>query len=671
MKELAFLLSLKNNLSAPLGKAQKSVEAFANKSTAAFARIGVGVAALWATLTGAKGLIGPAEQVQAALDNLSIRNVGTEDLDKMYQAAQRFSTAYGKSAAEFITSGALIKKELTRLSDGELPRATVAINTLAVATKSSVEQATGYISQMASTYRKTASEIGNVPFAEMMASKAAYMAQHFGTSLDEINALVKAANGAGTKRGVGMDEQLAVLGTLGQAKGDGGSYDAFLQNAIRGGRQLGLSFTDAQGKMLQFPDILQKLQAKFGNTIEGNVKAQATLNRAFGEGAKVLTAAWGQADKLRQHMRDMGNTQGLDKATEMAAKMASMWERVDKVWERIRVAVGMRLIPAIMPLIDYAINAGTRFAKWLDMFPNIARWVGYIALSTLALGAAGAATNIIIGVSQFVWVGLTAIWKLATVACRALMWAINLKARAMQIATLATVAYNAVMRILRTGLLVGAIAMRGMGIATMFAGTGLQFLMSPITLIILAVAALAAGVWYVVKHWDELTTALMNTEAFQWVMDVAEKVGRVFAVLWQVIRVGWGMVVEYFSGLSPVEAFTGFVDTIGNVFSGLWDYLMQSFGKTYNWIVTKLNKIPGVNIDLKPVGDAAPTSPTMPGPAGLNAPQLERGGIAKAMTSGSGNKVTDNSRQIGQVNIYPQNGETFDSLMESRELAAG
>ncbi|WP_427192627.1 phage tail tape measure protein [Serratia marcescens] len=694
MKELAFLLSLKNNLSAPLGKAQQSVETFAKKSASAFKQVGAGAIGLWGVAEGVKGMLGPANEVQQALNELSTRNVGADALDKMYQSAQRFSTAYGKSAAEFIASGTLIKSELTSLSDSELPRAAVAINTLAVASKASAETAAGYMSEMANNYRSTVREMGNVSFADMMASKGAYMVQNFGTSLDDIRELVKSSKGTGTQYGAGMDEQLAVLGMLSKTQGTeaGGIYDSFLKSAVEGGKALGLSFTDAQGKMLQFPDILQKLQTKFGDTIEGNVSVQAKLNKAFGEGAQALTAAWGQADALRKHMRDMGNTQGLDKATEMAARMANIWERVDKVWERIRVSIGMRLIPAIQPLIDYAINAGTQFARWLDMFPNIARWIGYIVLGTLALGAAGAAANIVVGVSKFVWMGLTGIWKAATVAVRALWWVLNLKARALQIARIAAIAYGATLRVLRAtllavtmafrvsaavawlqraGLMATTLAMRAYGIATMFAAVGMQILTSPITLVIVAIAALAAGVWYAVRHWDELKAALMDTQAFQWVMQVVTVVGAVFGSVWRLIKAGWARVVEYFGGTSPVEAFMGFVDAIGNVFSGLWDWLMQSFGKTYNWIVEKLNMIPGVDIDLKPVGDAAPAVSGLAGPAGLNAPQMERGGIGKTLTSSTQSKVTDNSRHVGVVNVYPQNAETFDALMESRELAAG
>ncbi|MGL5421906.1 MAG: phage tail tape measure protein [Serratia fonticola] len=696
MKELAFLLSLKNNLSSPLGKAQQSVEDFAKRSAGAFEQVAVGAAGLWGVAQGVKGLLDPANEVKRALDELSTRNVSTDSLDKMYRSAQQFSTAYGKSAAEFIASGTIIKSKLAGLADTDLPRAAVAINTLAVATKSSAEQAAGYMSDMANNYSSTVRQIGNVPFAEMMASKAAYMAQNFGTSIDEIRELVKSSKGTGTQYGAGMDEQLAVMGLLSQTKGTegGGIYDAFLKSAVEGGKQLGLSFTDAQGKMLQFPDILQKVQAKFGDTIEGNIKAQDALNKAFGDGAQALTAAWGQADALRKHMRDMGNTQGLDRATEMAAKMANIWERVDKVWERIRVAVGMRLIPAITPLVDYALKAGETFGQWLDMFPNIARWIGYIALSTLAFAAAGATANIVLGITRFITTGLMGILG----GLKAVLMAVG--------GAFAALSAPVILLIGLFAALVIAVVKFWHPIKAFITGFISGFgeasgALAPLEPLFNAIGTVASWVWEQVKTlfgwFTNLLTPIQYTESelasvtsagasfgrivagaiglilapIGWVIDACRWLDQAFIDTWTAIKLGWEVTVAFFKGLSPVEAFTGFVDTIGNVFSGLWDYLLESFGKTYNWIITKLNKIPGVNIDLKPVGDAAPNVSGVAAPAGLNAPQMERGGIGKAISNGSGNKVTDNSRQIGQVNIYPQNQQTFDSLMESRELAAG
>lgn len=49
-----------------------------------------------------------------------------------------------------------------------------------------------------------------------------------------------------------------------------------------------MSFVDATGKMLPMGDILQKLQSKYGQSIEGNVKAQQALDAAFGGGADVI-----------------------------------------------------------------------------------------------------------------------------------------------------------------------------------------------------------------------------------------------------------------------------------------------------------------------------------------------------------------------------------------------
>lgn len=637
MKELQFMLSLKNNLSAPLGKAKQSVQDFANTSQRAFKQVGIGVAGLWGVGKSIQGLLGPAHAVQGALDELSTRDVGSEALEKVYRSAQRFSTAYGKSAADFITATTAIKSQVLGLTDAELPRYATAINTLAVATQGSADQAAGYLAQLSSTFRREVTAMGNVPFAETLASKTAYMVQHFGADLAKMQAMVSASKGMGTRMGVGIDEQFAVMGQLGGqlGTGAGGAYEKFLGNAIAGGKALGLSFTDAGGRLLAFPDILDRLQHKFGANIDGNVKAQAALNKAFGQGAQALTAAWGSADKLRKHIRALGDTKGLSRVTDMAGKMSDSWARLGQVWTRIATAIGMALLPVFAPLTDTAIAAGAQLGKWLEMFPNIARVIGYVSMATLTFAAAGALANIVMGVSRFILVGWTGILKVARVAL---------------------------------------VAFR---IAAIAAGLGVWLLTSPIGLIVLAVAGLAAGVWYLVTRWDSLKAALMDTAAFRWVMDIAGQVGALFVSLWDSIRLGWQRVVAFFAGLSPLAAFAGFAGAIGKVFSGLWDALKSAFGNTYNWIVEKLNHLPGVNIALQPVGEVGLPSTGLPAdataglaPAGLTAPDMPVGGISRTITHNQ-QSTTQRGTQVGTVNIYPQNGETLDTLMQSRELAAG
>lgn len=728
MKELSFLLGLKNNLSAPLGQAQKSVQQFAKSSQDAFAKVGVGVAGLWGVVTGVKSLLSPAHQVQQALDELSTRNVSTQTLDKVYQEAQAFSTAFGKSAADFISSATIIRSEIGGITDGELPRYTKAINTLATASKTSAQDAANYMSEMANNFQSTAKTMGNIPFAEMMASKSAYMVQNFGAGLAEMQELVKSSKNTGTQFGIGMDEQFSVMGMLNMTKGTegGGIYDAFLKSAVEGGQKLGVSLTDAKGQMLAFPDILDKLQSKFGKTIEGNIKVQNALNSAFGDGAQALTAAWGQADKLRQHIHQLGNTQSLDRSTEMAMKMTDMWSRLGAVWERMRVSLGMRLLPAISPLVNKVVEIGTKFAKWMDMFPNITRWLGYITLGVLAFGAAGAITNIVLGVSRFLWMGLLPLWKVGAGVLALLTGKMNLMSKA-------GIAMTNIFKWLRVGfgaVRAGAIAAAG----------GFAAITWPVLAIIAVIAALVVAV---VKFWQPIKAFITGfiegfsdafdalapispafsligdaisyvwqgvKDLFGWFSDLltpiqytkdeldgATNAGRSFgqnvaaairlmmlpidlvvqgiSKLWGMmsetidnVKAGWNDLNDWFGNFSFSDAFVKIGDDIMAVFEGVWNWIKESFAGIYNTIASGLNNIPGISLDLIPAPGSESQLPTAPG-AGIGA--VVGAGIGKQIASQSASGTPTKKTDIATVNIYPQNQETFNSLLESRELDAG
>lgn len=463
-----------------------------------------------------------------------------------------------------------------------------------------------------------------------------------------------------------------------------------------------MSFVDATGKMLPMGDILQKLQSKYGQSIEGNVKAQQALDAAFGGGADVIKKLYGQQDKLNRSITELGRNDGMKRAQEMAERMAEPWERIKATFFAIRVAIGNTLIPILSPLMNRIADVGTKFARWLDMFPNIARWLGYITLGVLSFGLAGAAVNIVMGVFGFTMTGLAAIAKVLGGAWKLLLWTLNLLRPSLLTTRIGLAAlwiqskllalWTGVCRIAlaawNIALKAGAIAMRVYGVATMFAGAAMQFLMSPITLIIAGLALLAVGVWYVVTHWEELAAAVMNTAAFAWVMSVAEQVGQVFARVWQSITDGWAVVVDFFAGLSPLATFEGFAQIIGGVFSKLFDVLKSTFASTYNWIVEKLNKIPGVNIDLKtvspPAAAAVPANAVIPdsaaGSSKLNSPSvltgnrinadIPRGGLMSQVKTDRKTTV-DNRKSWGDTYINAPNGITPAQLAEWQELNAG
>lgn len=735
MSHLDFTLSLIDKLTRPLKTAQSSLSGFAEKSQASFTKIGIGAASIWAVVRSIQGVTGPAYEMNAALSEVGAKGVAEDTLNKLSSSALRFSMRYGKSAVDVVNSSYAIKGAMLGLADQDLPRVTVAANTLAAGVKASGEEAGEYMGAMASRFNRELSSLGHVQFAEQLAGKTAYMVQNFGVKMQTMQELMEGTKNAGADFGVSMEEQFAVLGTLSRTMGteSSGIYEQFLRSAPAAAQKLGMSFVDATGKMLPMGDILQKLQNKYGQSIEGNVKAQQALDAAFGGGADVIKKLYGQQNQLNKSITELGRNDGMKRAQEMADRMAKPWERIVATFYAIRVVLGNTLMPILTPLMNKVAAVGAKFARWLEMFPNIARWIGYITLAVLSFGLAGAATNIIMGVFGFTMLGLKGIAVLLGGAWKALTWTLNLlrpsllatriglaglwiqsKLLAMWtgVCRVALFAWNGVLK-------AGALAMRIYGAATMFAGVAMQLLTSPITLIILGLAALAAGIWYAVTHWDELKASIVETDAFQWVMSVIGDVGQVFADVWGSISQGWDNTVAFFLGLSPVAAFEGFADTIGNVFSKLFDILKNTFASTYNWIVEKLNKIPGVNIDLKttetpegvrvpaPVSVAVPAQNIMPqgattaraqaaqaqvpvsvpapGMAHTAAPTLSgkslvtgnkvsaavpREGLMKQVKSDSKTTITNN-RTSGDTYVNAPNGISPGQLAEFMEMQAG
>ncbi|HCJ7431211.1 TPA: phage tail tape measure protein [Citrobacter freundii] len=704
MSHLDFTLSLIDKLTRPLKTAQSSLSGFAEKSQASFTKIGIGAAAVWGVAQSIAGVVGPAYEMNAALAEVGSKGVAEDALKRLSGEAMRFSMRYGKGAVDVVRSSYAMKGAMAGLSDLDLPRVTIAANTLAAGVKASGEEAGEYIGAMASRFNAELSSLGHVRFAEELAGKTAYMVQNFGVKMQTMQELIEGTKSAGADFGVSLDEQFAVLGTLSRTLGTeaSGIYEQFLRSAPAAAEKLGMSFVDATGKMLPMGDILQKLQSKYGQSIEGNVKAQQALDAAFGGGADVIKKLYGQQDKLNRSITELGRNDGMKRAQEMAARMAEPWERIKATFFAIRVAIGNTLIPILSPLMNRIADVGTKFARWLDMFPNIARWLGYITLGVLSFGLAGAAVNIVMGVFGFTMMGLAAIAKVLGGAWKLLLWTLNLLRPSLLTTRIGLAAlwiqskllalWTSICRIAlaawNIALKAGAIAMRVYGAATMFAGAAMQFLMSPITLIIAGLALLAAGVWYVITHWKELAAAVMNTAAFAWMMSVAEQVGQVFAQVWQSITDGWAVVVDFFAGLSPLATFEGFAQTIGGVFSKLFDVLKNTFASTYNWIVEKLNKIPGVNIDLKtvspPSAAAVPANAVIPdsaaGSSKLNSPSvltgnrinadIPRGGLMSQVKTDSKTAV-DNRKSWGDTYINAPNGITPAQLAEWQELNAG
>lgn len=653
MKQLDFTLSLIDKLSRPLKQVQNNVTGFAEKSNAAFMRIGGGVLALAGAGMAIKGALSPAIEMYDALTDAAAKGIGSSVLKTVQRDALAFSTTYGASAVEFVQSTESINASIAGLTGNELPKVTKVANTLAFALKSTAADTAEFMGQMYGNFSAEAERLGKVQFAEQLAGKMVYMRKTFGTEMATIKDLMEGARGVGTNYGVGLDEQLAVLGQLSRTLGTEASsaYEGFMTGAIDGATKLGLSFTDATGKMLSMPEMLIKLQGKYGKSLEGNLKAQAELDAAFGDSSAVVKQLYGNVALLQRNITELGGADGLRRTQEMATKMVKPWDRFVAILQAIKTVIGLTLIPVLYPLLNRLADMGQTFARWMQMFPNIARVVGYASMALLSFAVVGATVNIVMGVSKFIMLGLAGIWRVlasVTTTYTATLW----------LAQKAVVVWNASLAALRGILL--AVRM-----AAVLSGAAINFMSWPILLVIGAIALLAAGCYLLIKHWDTVKAAVMNTEAFKVVAGVVTWLAGVFASAWQFIKDGWNSFIALLTGFSPTQALGGMASGIISMFDNVWQVIKGGFLKSWNWIVGKLNKIPGVDISMAAESPPPLTSNTLS--TGGELKGIERGGISKSINSNT-KSVTDNSKKIGTVNIYPKETLSPGKLMEWQEL---
>ncbi|EBV3276283.1 phage tail tape measure protein [Salmonella enterica subsp. salamae] len=654
MKQLDFTLSLIDKLSRPLKQAQSSVTGFAEKSKAAFMQIGGGVLALAGTGMAIRGALSPAIEMYDALNDAASKGIDDQALKAVQRDALRFSTTYGASAVEFVQSTESINSAIAGLTGNELPKVTKVANTLAFALKSTAAETAEFMGQMFGNFSADAERLGKVQFAEQLAGKMVYMRKVFGTEMGTIKDLMEGARGVGTNYGVGLDEQLAVLGQLNRTLGTEASsaYEGFMTGAVEGAKKLGLSFTDATGKMLSMPEMLIKLQGKYGKSLEGNLKAQAELDAAFGDSSAVVKHLYGNVALLQRNITELGGSDGLKRTQEMASKLVKPWDRFVQILKAIQTVIGLTLIPVLYPVLNRLADMGQTFARWMQLFPNIARVIGYAAMALLGFAAVGAVANIVMGVSKFIMMGWKGVWKLLTAVTKidtAWTW-LNTKAK---------LAWANVMKSLRGILL----ALRMQAIMT---GTAINFMSWPVLLVIGAIALLAAGCWLLIKHWDTVKAAVMETSAFQACARVVAWLAGVFSTAWQFISEGWNSFIALLTGFSPSQALSGLASGIVSMFDNVWQSVKGGFLKSWNWIVEKLNKIPGVDISMANETSSLPLTVNNLSTGG-ELKGIDKGGISKSVSNNS-RSVTDNSRKINTVNIYPKEMITPGQLMEFQEL---
>ncbi|MGK3118206.1 phage tail tape measure protein [Pseudomonas corrugata] len=561
---LAFILSLQDKVTAPLGKVKMGFSELADQSEKHIKTIGLGLGGLTAGVVGIRESMEPALEVNRALGDVRSLGVAEDALSALNARSLEFAVNYGENAQEFVASAYLIEGAIKGLAGNQLAVFTNTSNLLAKATKTDAETMGEYVGTLYNLQKSQADAMGKGEWVERLGGQTALATQLFRTSGAAMKDAFKEAGAIATTAGVDLAEQMAVIGTLSSTMegGDaGGRYKAFFENLSTASDKLGVKFTDQQAKILPIMTILDKLQGKLGDLT--SAAAGAKLLEAFGgEGAQVIGALAKDTSRLRNGIEQLGKVRGLENAENMARAMVDPWQQWASLVEVMRVVFGQVLIPVLTPFMNKMVEIGKTLVRWSQLFPNITRVIGITALTIMGIVAAMSLLTVVVGVSRMTWLGLVSVWKVVQL--------LNLRTVAgFVLQKLAILAYMTVIYALSAGLALVRGAMLLWQGAIWLVNAAL--LANPVVWIVVAIVALVAIIVAAVYYWDEWTTALMNTAAFQFVAEQFQKLSAWFDSMG-----GW-------SGMARAA----------------WDSIVSIFTQAVNGVIELLNSIPGVNIEAR------------------------------------------------------------------------
>ena len=684
---LEYIISLTDQLSAPLKGVMKSIDDLGKRGADAMKNIGIGVAGIVGAGVALKSALDPAIEFSRALNEVKAAGIGASGLEKVEKFALDFSSSFGIASNEVVNSVNEIARAIDGLTDDELISFSKGSNILAKATGSSVQEMGSYISQLYGIFGEQAAAMGKSQWVEMISAQATVTANKFKSSGESLMQAFTNLGSLAKDQGVQSAEQFAVIGNL-QNVFEGGlagtKYVAFLSGVVKAQKKLGLSFLDSQGKMLPIIDILEKIKGKYGD-LEGNTKALDELRNAFGtkEAAQVISNLLPKIDSLKGDIAEISKMKSLDDAVKISKIVTDSWMRFQAIFQNIKIAIGTQILAKLEPVMNRIADMGQEFTNWLRTYKNIARWIGY------AVGA-------LIG-----FTGLTAALTLMSGIISAIGVAFSFLASPIMLVTAAIVGLGIFIYKFRdefmqfiSGFIQGFKA----------AGVSLDPLFNAFSLVWGALQKIGATIGRIIGLFGGASDSAYSFQqfgidlgyalgvVFNTVLDAVELVAQafnfvadVFSIVVNSIIDGWQAVLTLWDSSAPIDSFLKIGDALGNIFLNAFQGIVNAFVKMLNFIIEKANSLPGINIPLIPEWKDNPTAQAL-SPAlatgvsdGSNfslsdslQPQLNsmpQGSVTKTLTQ---NRTEQRTVNYGGVTINSNNSEEiWQKLRNKEQLAAG
>lgn len=698
---LEYIISLNDQLSAPLKGVMKTIDDLGKRGEDAMRRIGLGTAGIIATGAAMKNALDPAIDFNRALNEIKATGREQAGLDNITDFALDFSATYGGAATDVVSSTNEIARAIDGLTDSELVAFSKSSNILAKATGSDVKAMGSYISQLYGIFGDEAAKIGKEKWVEQISAQATVTANKFKSSGESLMQAYTNLGSSAKDHGIKTAEQFAVIGNL-QNVFEGGlagtKYAAFLSGAVKAQSKLGLSFLDSQGKMLPMIDILEKIKGKYG---ELNSENLYELQKAFGtkEAAQVINNLLPKIDTLKADIAEIDKMKTLDDAMAISKTVTDSWMRFTAIFQNIKIAIGTQILAKLEPVMNRIADMGQEFTNWLRAYKNIARWIGYAVGALIGFTGLTAALTLMSGIVSAIGVAFSFLVSPVMLVVGAVIG-------------LGIVIYKFHSQFMAfiAGFIEG-FKMAGVSFAPLFSAfaivwSALQRIGSTIGRIIGLFGSASDSAYSFQQFGVDMGYAL--GAVFNIVLNAVELVARsfgfmadVFAISIGAIIEGWNAITSLWDSNKPIESFSNIATALGNIFSNAFKGIVNAFTSVINFIIEKANSLPGINIPLIPkwedgalpmqssatavgasIGTQALQMQNQLGALNTTSPKFElseqtqpqftkmpSGSISKAITQ---NQQTTKTINYGGVTINSNDGNKVWQEMRNREqLAAG
>lgn len=542
MLTLGIVLSAKDLLTPVLGKTNAQLSQMHERlSTIGTKMAQIGTASYGlgqAMLSPVKDTYNAYAEVAKAQGEIASLGIDDSGIKKITLASKEFSNQFaGSTAPDFIRASYDIKSGIASLSDEGVAEFTKLAALTGAATKSTTAEMTKLFALGYGIYRQGFDD--DFEFGEKFSAAVSTSVKAFRTDGSDLSSGLSTLGAVATTFGVTLEEQLSILGSskdaFNSASEAATSYRAFLQNVGKAQEALGITMTDAQGKMLPMATILDSIKTEMGDL--SDVSVMDDLKKAFGsdEAVKIITALVGKTDDLRKSktMINEEMQKGAARTEEMARAMnkGKEFEILGSQVQNLSSTIGEMFAPAALGIANIIGSVTQSISGWVEKNPTLARGIGFTVAGLGALLTVAGGILIPVG-------GI-------------------LMALPMMSAGLTTL-----------GVVAGAVKLGFFALTKGIIGAGLALLSSPIGL---AVAGIAALAFFLYSKW--------------------EPISNFFGWLWDGVK---GVFDSALNGITSMLSFS----PLGLVV-GAWGGMFDWFGEKFAWLGGAFEKIKGLGSSIK------------------------------------------------------------------------